>query len=47
MKAEFSFHDGQLQESNFINMFNLLDKQVFQKAVRILYKRLCTTEHMG
>lgn len=26
---------------------NLLGKQVFQRAVHILYKRFCTTEHIG
>lgn len=29
------------------NIVNLLDKQVFQRAVHILHKRFCTTEHMG
>lgn len=46
MKVEFSFYDGQLRETLY-NIVNLLDKQVFQRAVYILHKWFCITEHMG
>lgn len=35
------------QEKVILYNINLLDNQVFQRAVHILYKRFCTTEHMG